>query len=154
MSFNSLPPLQLEPSRGPTQVGLTVGMFAATLGIPWLLPGLSWGDSLLLMVAGLIAVSVGLWRAGWIGRRHRLHRVAWDASGEWRLTGWNACRSGELRADSVVSRYFLRLKWNCEGGVTQLLLFRGDVSPAEWRRWTARLRLQAGRMPAAAAGPI
>lgn len=97
---------------------------------------------------------MGLWRAGWVGRRHRLRRVVWNAAGEWQLAGWNGRRIAELRADSVVSRYFLRLRWDCEGGVAQLLLFRGDLSPGEWRRWTVRLRLQSGRTALVAAGWI
>jgi hypothetical protein len=96
-------------------------------------------------VLGVALVGVGLWRAGWLGSRHRLTSVSWQADGSWLLaeSGKNIVR-GELAGDSRLTRGGAWLRWRTERGLRRsLLLTRADVPEMELRRLLARLRIEA-----------
>lgn len=100
-----------------------------------------------LFGSAVAAVLAGLWSHGWLGGPRRLAKIAWLPDGQWQLS--DACHTNaaaELRADSRVGARWLWLRWNAESAGWRppaMLLVRGDIPAADFRRLTVRLRLDA-----------
>ena len=108
-----------------------------------LLLGLSSWMSLLVAAAGLPLICLGLWRAGWIGSRHRIIGLGWLADGRWVLAGSGESMAiGELSAGTRLARNVLWLVWGTSDGRRRsMLLAPGDLPPNELRALSVRLRI-------------
>lgn len=144
MSSSSSPSLRFEPGRGPSRRWALCLLLGVAAVVPWLIAGLDAGISMGAMLVSVAAMLVGLWRVGWIGGRYRLYRISWDSAGCWWLVGRHGRQAAELRPDSVAFAQFLWLRWRCPEGGAQVLILRGEMPAADWRRWLARLRFEAG----------
>jgi hypothetical protein len=114
-----------------------------------------------LPLVSLLAATVtagGFWKAGWLGGRLRLRRIAWQVDGGWLLTDFSgATRQAELRGDSRLGAGCAWLRWDVQRGAgwlwartCTLLLVPGDVSAPDLRRLRVRLRIDgAGRVETA-----
>jgi hypothetical protein len=91
------------------------------------------------------AIAFGLWRAGWIGSRHRIVGLRWLADGRWLLA--DRCENavpGELSAGTRIARNVLWLHWTTRGGRSRtMLLARGDLPESQRRALAVRLRIEA-----------
>ena len=84
----------------------------------------------LLAACGVGAVALGLWRAGWIGSRHRVVDLTWPA--------------GEPAGDTRVYSGAVWLGWNSSGGHPRsMLLAPGDLPAGQLRVLCVRLRTAA-----------
>jgi hypothetical protein len=106
------------------------------------------------LLAATVTAS-GFWKAGWLGGRPRLQRIAWQVDGGWLLTDFSgATRHAELRGDSRLGAGCAWLRWDVQpgagglpAGTCTLLLVPGDVSAPDLRRLRVRLRIEgAGRI--------
>jgi hypothetical protein len=84
-----------------------------------------------LLAAGAAgAVAFGLWRAGWIGSRHRIVELSWPPE--------------QPSADTRVFRGAVWLRWQAGMGRRRsMLLLRGDVPAGQLRALCVRLRIEA-----------
>jgi hypothetical protein len=125
----------------PCAAGLV--LIAGACGV-LLLGGASW-TNLSAAAASLAAIGFGLWRAGWIGSRHRIVRVHWLADGRWLLDDGRAKGfAGELAAGTRLARDALWLRWRTPNGrLRTLLLARGDLPETQRRALSVRLRIEA-----------
>ena len=84
MSSRNSPTLTLEVN-GRRAEALAAWLMLATAGCTVVLLGAapSWTQWLAAVAVG--AIAFGLWRAGWIGPRHRLIGVRWLPEGNWFL---------------------------------------------------------------------
>jgi hypothetical protein len=91
----------------------------------------------------LVAIGFGLWRAGWIGSRHRIVRLQWLAAGGWLLAdGRESTFSGRLSAGTRLARNALWLQWKTAGGRQRsMLLAPGDLPASQLRALAVRLRI-------------
>lgn len=95
----------------------------------------------------VLLVALGLWRAGWIGHRERIHRVVWTSQGRWLLEdGRGRSCEAVLRGDSRVGGGFVWLRWNANR-TRSMLLLSGDMDASELRRLRTRLQLEGMRTP-------
>lgn len=100
----------------------------------------------LLFVTASAVVMLGLRSQGWLGGAGRLTTVSWLSDGSWVLT--RADRKNipaTLSADSRVGTDWLWLRWHTRGGRPchcSMLILKGDVLPADFRRLGVRLRLE------------
>jgi hypothetical protein len=98
----------------------------------------------LAAAAGLVAVGYGLWRSGWIGSRHRIVTVRWQADGRWLLADRKHTFQGELSASSRLFGTALWLRWNTpRRRWCSMLLTVGDLPPDQLRALAVRLRIEA-----------
>ena len=99
----------------------------------------------LAAAAALAVIGFGLWRAGWIGARHRIVGLRWFADGRWVLTGSrDHTASGRLSAGTRRVRNLLWLVWNSsEGRRRSMLLAAGDLPADQFRALSVRLRIEA-----------
>jgi hypothetical protein len=95
------------------------------------------------VVAGGV-VAWGLWRAGWIGSRHRIVAVRWMADGRWALTdGQGRVCPGEL-SDTRQVRDAVWLRWKTGPGRRRsMLLTPTDVPAGQLRALRVRLQIEA-----------
>jgi hypothetical protein len=109
-----------------------------------LLGAVSW-TNLPAGAATLAAIGFGLWRAGWIGSRHRIVGLRWLADGRWLLADSRGnAFSGELSAGTRLARNACWLHWTTSGDRSRtMLLARGDLSDSELRALAVRLRIEA-----------
>jgi hypothetical protein len=98
-----------------------------------------------LGAAGMAAVAWGLWRAGWIGSRHRIATVRWLSDGRWLLAdGRGNAFSGELSADTRRFRDIVWLRWKTGPGRRRsVLLTPRDLPAGELRGLAVRLQIEA-----------
>jgi hypothetical protein len=95
-------------------------------------------------IACLMAVGYGLWRSGWIGSRHRIVTVRWQADGRWLLADREHTVPGELAASSRLFGTALWLRWKTRGRRWRsMLLTAGDLPPDQLRALAVRLRIEA-----------
>jgi hypothetical protein len=93
---------------------------------------------------GLAAVGYGLWRSGWIGSRHRIVTVRWQADGRWLLADPEHTFQGELSAGSRLLGTALWLLWKTpQRRWRSMLLTIGDLPPDQLRALAVRLRIEA-----------
>jgi hypothetical protein len=98
----------------------------------------------LLAAGGLGAMAFGLWRAGWIGSRHRIVAVRWLADGRWLLADARNTFPGELSADMRLVRNAVWLRWRTAPGRRRsMLLTPGDLPAGQLRALIVRLRIEA-----------
>lgn len=144
MSSRNSPTLTLDVRHRraePCAAGLVlVGVACA---VPWLPDPTSW-TTLLGGAACLAAMGFGLWRAGWIGSRHRITRLRWLADGRWVLADSRdqACHA-ELSTRTRLAGTTLWLCWRTSRGLRSMLLAPGDLPVNELRALCVRLRVEA-----------
>jgi hypothetical protein len=94
-----------------------------------------------ILVAGAIA-GLDLWRAGWLGGRHRIQQLTWLSDGGWWLTDAAGQRyAARLRGQTRVAGRWVWLSWRVDGRARYLLLAPGDIPADELRRLVVRLRV-------------
>jgi hypothetical protein len=121
---SSILTLDVHARRAERLAGWLV-LVAACGAVLLLGPASSW---IQLCAAGAaVAVGLGLWRAGWIGSRHRIV----DLHG----------LPEQLSADTRVMRDAVWLGWRAPGGRRRSMLLVRDDLPAEQLR-TLRIRLR------------
>jgi len=93
-------------------------------------------------VAAVGAVACGLWRAGWIGSRHRIVRVHWLGDGRWFLDDRHRLAiPAELSGATRLAGSAVWLRWKTLSGRPRSMLLVDDDMPAGQLR-TLRVRLQ------------
>jgi hypothetical protein len=98
----------------------------------------------LLAAGGLGAMAFGLWRAGWIGSRHRIVAVRWLADGRWLLADRDNTFPAALCADTRLFGQTVWLHWKTVAGRRRsMLLAAGDLPAGQLRTLGARLRIEA-----------
>jgi len=140
MSSPGLPTLTIDVASRRAERRI---VFAVLLLMPiaisqWTLP-----HALFASVAALVAAAIvgGFVALGWIGGRGRLARIVCRPDGRWLLCEANGREiEAELTAASRMSTRALWLCWNARRH-RPLLLLRGDISDAEFRRLLVRLRI-------------
>jgi hypothetical protein len=96
-----------------------------------------------LGAACLAAVGFGLWWSGWIGSRHRIVTVRWQADGRWLLADRQRTFPGELAAGSRLFGTALWLRWKTPPRRWRsMLLTVGDLPPDQLRALAVRLRVE------------
>jgi hypothetical protein len=98
-----------------------------------------------LSAAAVGAITLGLWRAGWIGSRHRIVGVRWSADGRWVLADRHGSAiPAELSADTRLAGQLIWLRWKlAPGRGRSMLLARGDMPAEQLRALRVRLRIEA-----------
>lgn len=112
------------------------GCAVALLGLvpPW---------TQLLAVAGIGAITFGLWRAGCIGSRHRIVAVRWLADGRWLLADRDKTFPAALCADTRLFGQTVWLRWKTAAGRRRsMLLAAGDLPAGQLRTLGVRLRIE------------
>lgn len=98
----------------------------------------------LLAAGGLGAITFGLWRAGWIGSRHRIVAVRWLADGRWLLADRDKTFPAALCADTRLFGQTVWLHWKTVAGRRRsMLLAAGDLPAGQLRTLCVRLRIEA-----------
>lgn len=114
----------------------------AVAAATWLLP-LPLLSAVLFFAIATAVVVLGLWGQGWLGGADRLTAVSWLSDGSWLLTSTNRKNvPASLSAASRIGSDWLWLRWHTGLGRRSMLILKGDVLPAEFRRCSARLRLE------------
>ena len=109
---------------------LAAGLVLVAAGGAVALLGASPWWTLSLAAGGVVAVALGLWRAGWIGSGNRLVGLHWPP--------------GEVSADTRVFRDAVWLRWRSPAGRRRaMLLARGDLPAGQLRALAVRLRIAA-----------
>jgi hypothetical protein len=110
-----------------------------------LLLGAQSGINLLAGAACLSVIGFGLWRAGWIGSRHRIVGLSWQADGRWLLADGRANTSpGELAGGTRLFANALWLQWRTPNyRFRSMLLAAGDLRAGQLRALAVRLRIEA-----------
>jgi hypothetical protein len=129
MSSRNSPSLTLDVrARRAERLAAWLVLVAAGCSLVLLGAAPSW---IQLLVAGAVgAIAFGLWRAGWIGSRHRI--VSLDGF------------PGELSADTRVARNAVWLRWTGSAGRKHsMLLVPGDIPAMQLRALCVRLRMEA-----------
>jgi Membrane-bound toxin component of toxin-antitoxin system len=103
----------------------------------------SWTQCLAAAAVG--AVACGLWRAGWIGSRHRIVRVHWLADGRWSLDDRHRLGiPAELSGATRLAGSAVWLRWQtAPGRPRSMLLVDDDMSAGQLRTLRVRLQIQA-----------
>jgi hypothetical protein len=103
------------------------------------------GTQLLAGTACLAVIGFGLWRAGWIGSRHRIVGLRWLADGRWLLAdGRHTTFSGELADGTRLFANALWLQWRTPNRrLRSMLLAAGDLPASQLRALAVRLRFEA-----------
>lgn len=98
----------------------------------------------LLAAGGIGAIAFGLWRAGWIGSRHRIVAVRWLADGRWLLADRDKTFPAALCADTRLFGQTVWLHWKTVAGRRRsMLLAAGDLPAGQLRTLGVRLRIEA-----------
>jgi len=115
-----------------------LGVAASAMLVP-----LSPGFATVFFGVAAALIGLGLWRQGWLGGAERLTAVSWLSDGRWLLaSGTRENIPATLSADSRVGRGWLWLRWHTNSGRRSMLIVKGDVLPAQFRRLGVRLRLE------------
>ena len=120
-----------------------------------LLLGTQSGTHLLAGAACLAVIGFGLWRAGWIGSRHRIVALRWLADGRWLLAeGRQNTFHGELAGGTRLFANALWLQWKTPNRrFRSMLLAAGDLPASQLRALAVRLRFEALERALPAARP-
>ena len=153
MSSQGSPTLDLDVRARRTERRVAIAAVVTAVLSPWLLRAV---DPMVLMPACLASgalVAAGFWRAGWLGVRYRVARIAWLSDGRWILET-QAGQSFEAQLDSGSRRgsHFAWLRWRSSHFSPQrrsMLLVHGDLRPGELRRLLVRLGTDRLQDPAA-----
>lgn len=144
MSSRNSPSLTLEINgrRAETRAAwLVLGCAAGAVALLGALP--FWMQGLAGAAVG--AIWLGLWRAGWIGSRHRIVAVRWSADGRWALAGRHRSTiPAELSGATRLAGPVVWLQWKiAHGRRRSMLLAHGDMPAGQLRALRARLRIEA-----------
>ena len=144
MSSRNSPTLTLEVN-GRRAEALAAWLVLAGAGCAVALLGAAPAGTQWLAVGAVGAIAFGLWRAGWIGSRHRIIRMRWLADGHWSLTDLHSSAiPAELSADTRLAGTAVWLRWKTAAGRRRsMLLVRGDVPAGQLRALCIRLGIQA-----------
>jgi hypothetical protein len=119
-----------------------LALIGAACAVALLGPVPAWTQ--LLAAAGIGAIAFGLWRAGWIGSRHRIVDVRWLADGRWVLADRGKTFPAVLCADTRLFGHAVWLHWKTEPGRRRsMLLAPGDLPAGQLRTLGVRLRIEA-----------
>jgi hypothetical protein len=145
MSSRNSPTLTLEVN-GRRAEALAAWLVLASAGCAVLLLGAAappWTQWLAASAAG--AVAFGLWRAGWIGSRHRIVDVRWLADGRWSLIDRHGLATpAKLSGNTRLVGTAVWLRWmTAPGRRRSMVLLRGDMSAGQLRTLRVRLQIQA-----------
>jgi len=101
-----------------------------------------WVQALAAVAVG--AITFGLWRAGWIGSRHRIVGARWSADGRWVLAGRHGSAiPAELSGATRLAGAVVWLHWKTAPGRRRsMLLARGDMPAGQLRALRARLGIE------------
>jgi hypothetical protein len=139
MSSLGSPTLDLDVRFRRTERLIACVAIAAAMISPWLIQSFMPLSLVLLSMSAASLVAAGFWRLGWIGQRHRLHRIVWLADGRWVLsTGGGERLEAELSHKTRRGRAFAWLRWQAPHRYSMLLV-RGDLAGSELRRLLVRL---------------
>jgi Membrane-bound toxin component of toxin-antitoxin system len=144
MSSRNSPTLTLEVN-GRRAEALAAWLVLATAGCTIVLLGAAPSWTQWLAVGAVGAIAIGLWRAGWIGSKHRIIGVRWLADGCWSLADSHgkAIRA-ELSGDTRLAGSAVWLRWKTTPGRRRsMLLVRGDMPAGQLRTLRVRLQIQA-----------
>ena len=155
MSSQGSPTLDLDVRARRIEGRIAIAAVVTAALSPWLLHSL---DPVMLVPVCLASgalLAAGFWRAGWLGRRYRIARIAWLSDGRW-LLETHAGRNSEARLDAGTrrGRSFAWLRWRSSHFLSQrhsMLLVHDDLRPGELRRLLVRLgtdRMQDPLVPA------
>jgi hypothetical protein len=110
-----------------------------------LLLGAESGISLLAGAVCLAVIGFGLWRAGWIGSRHRIVGLRWLVDGRWLLDdGRQNTFPAELAGGTRLFGNALWLNWRTPNRrFRSMLLAAGDLPASQLRALAVRLRFEA-----------
>lgn len=127
-----------------------LALVGAGCAVALLASGAAWTQSLAaagigaIGVAGIGAIVHGLWRAGWIGSRHRIVGVRWLADGRWILADPGKTFPAELHPDTRLFGQAIWLHWKTGPGCRRsMLLAPGDLPAGQLRALCVRLRIEA-----------
>jgi hypothetical protein len=95
--------------------------------------------------AAVAGIAFGLWRAGWIGSRHRITGVRWLADGGWSLADRHrSAIPAHLAGDTRLAGHLVWLRWRtAPGRCRSMLLTRGDMPAGQLRALRTRLGIEA-----------
>jgi hypothetical protein len=144
MSSRNSPTLTLEVN-GRRAEALAAWVVLAAAGCTLALLGTAPSWTQWLAVGAVGAITLGLWRAGWIGSRHRITCVRWLADGRWSLVDSHGrAIPAELCGDTRFAGSAVWLRWKTTPGRPRsMLLVRGDMSAGQLRTLCVRLQIQA-----------
>jgi hypothetical protein len=144
MSSRNSPTLTLEVN-GRRAEALAAWLVLAAAGGTVVLLGAQPASTQWLAAAAVGAVALGLWRAGWIGSRHRIVRVRWLDDGRWLLDhARRLAIPAELSGDSRLAGSAVWLRWKTPAGRQRsMLLVDGDLPAGQLRTLRVRLQIQA-----------
>jgi hypothetical protein len=110
-----------------------------------LLLGAESGVSLLAGAPCAMAIAFGLWRAGWIGSRHRIVGLDWRTDGRWLLADSRQHTfTAELAGGTRLFGNALWLQWRTpDRGLRSMLLVTGGLPESQLRTLAVRLRIEA-----------
>jgi len=143
MSSHGSPTLDLDVRARRIERRVAIAAVVTAVMSPWLLQAVDPFVRITLSVATGALVAAGFWRAGWLGIKHRLARIAWLGDGRWILQ-MHAGQSFEAQLDTGTRRgsHFAWLRWRTSHFRSQphsMLLVQGDLRPGELRRLLVRL---------------
>ena len=144
MSSRNSPTLTLEVNRRCAETRAAWLVLACAVCAVALLGALPfWMQALAAAAVG--AIALGLWRAGWIGSRHRIVAVRWSADDRWALAdSRRSAIPAELSGDTRLAGQVVWLRWKIAPGRRRsMLLTRGDMPAGQLRALHARLRIEA-----------
>jgi hypothetical protein len=143
MSSRNSPTLTLEVHRRRAEaLAGWLTLASAACAVVLLAAAPSWTQWL---VAGAVcAIAFGLWRAGWIGSRHRILAACWLADGRWLLTDRRGSIPAELATDTRFAGDAVWLRWKTGPSRRRsMLLVRDDMPAGQLRALRVRLRIEA-----------
>lgn len=152
MSSSNSPALVLELQHARPRL-VPAGLLLVTgITLPWLAFALPLMMRALLMV---VAVSLAWWAARQVGLGlpgNRLIRITWRQDLEWRLQfAMGEPVSAQLSGRSWLAPWLMCWRFSDDAHRSHHLLLWRPMTPANWRQWQLRLRLEGVPATAAAA---
>ncbi len=144
MSSSNSPALVLELPYGWRRLVPSGTLLISALLLPWLVFAWFPGIRIAVILGGVALAAVAGWQARIANGAGRIARLVWNQNGEWRLQfAMGEPVIARLAASSWWSPWLICWRWVDEAGRKHaLLLWRLELSPANWHQWQLRLRLE------------
>ena len=148
MSSSSSPALLLEvPDSGAGLMSAALIVLAALPCVVLMYFGVLAGSTLwaLLILSGsLSCAGVALWQSGYWHASRRLQAITWQQQGDWLLRFADGrVLTAQLAIDSWVTPWLFCLRFNTASKHRPaVMVWRGQLSGANWQLWRTRLHLQ------------